>query len=134
MTVRQFLVETPQVPAMATSPSRFENTLALITGTTRGIGAAIARRFAGEGAAVVVCGRTSDQGEEVVATIRNNGHETIFRETDVRNPDAIKALVESTIGRYGHPDVLVNNVAVQTETDLQEASNADWNRVMETDF
>ncbi|NGM71130.1 SDR family oxidoreductase [Natronolimnobius sp. AArcel1] len=117
-------------------PTRLENQTAIITGSTRGIGAGIARRFASEGANVVISGRSEDAGSAVAREITNASTpgEATFFEADMRAPDEITALVDDTADRYGGIDILVNNAAVQTETGIREATLEDWNFVVETDF
>jgi NAD(P)-dependent dehydrogenase (short-subunit alcohol dehydrogenase family) len=65
---------------------------AVVTGSTRGIGAKVAKRLAAAGAAVVVSGRTASEGNAVVDEIRDNGGTAISYEFDVRNPDKIEHL------------------------------------------
>lgn len=116
------------------SSSRFEDQVVIVTGSTRGIGKEIAKRFAAEGAAVVTTGRTKSQGETVVESITEKGGTAHFVEADMRSPDDIEALFEATIDEFGTLDVLVNNAAVQTETGAGEATLDDWELVLETDF
>lgn len=114
--------------------NRFAEDVAVVTGATRGIGATIARRLATGGANVVVAGRTTDEGEGVVADIEADGGEAHFIRTDLRDPDAIAALFEATTEVYGGLDVLVNNAGVETYTGADEATMDDWASVVETDF
>jgi len=114
--------------------SRFDSDVVVVTGSTRGIGAEIARRFAAEGAAVVVAGRSTDAGEAVVDEIEADGGTAAFVETDVRAPGDVAALFEATAERFGGLDALVNNAAVQTATAADEATMTDWEFVVETDF
>ena len=114
--------------------TRHDGDIAIVTGSTKGIGAGIAKRLAAEGATVVVNGRSEDDGEEVVEAIRADGGEATFIKADMRDPAAIAALVEETADRYGQIDVLVNNAGVQTETTATEATIDDWEFVVETDF
>lgn len=113
---------------------RFDGRTAIVTGSTRGIGEAIARRLADEGASVVVSGRTVEAGEAVAGSIREAGGEASFVRTDMRDPEDVEALAEATAERYGGVDVLVNNAAVETYTGADGASLEDWNLVVETDF
>lgn len=113
---------------------RLNEDVAVVTGSTRGIGEGIARRLASEGASVVVTGRSVDNGEAVVDDITASGGEATFVHADMRDPDDIAALFEATVERFGSLDVLVNNAAVQTETAVDEATHEDWAFVLETNF
>ena len=116
------------------TPRRLDGDVALVTGSTRGIGEGVAHRLAAEGASVVVTGRTREDGEAVAAAIRDDGGDAAFVRADVRDPDDIAALVEATVEEYGGLDVLVNNAGVQTDTGADDASIEDWSFVVETDF
>jgi NAD(P)-dependent dehydrogenase (short-subunit alcohol dehydrogenase family) len=113
---------------------RFSGTVALVTGSTRGIGEGVAKRFADEGASVVVTGRSGGAGETVAADIRREGGEAVFVPADLREPSEITALIDATAEEYGRIDTLVNNAGVQTETAVDKASLDDWAFVLETDF
>jgi glucose 1-dehydrogenase len=113
---------------------RFEDRVAVVTGSTRGIGAGVAKRLAREGARVVVTGRTREAGERTVDAIREVGGEATFVRADMRDRDDIAALFEATVDAYGGVDVLVNNAGVETETGVTEATAEEWELVVETDF
>jgi NAD(P)-dependent dehydrogenase (short-subunit alcohol dehydrogenase family) len=113
---------------------RFDGRRALVTGSTRGIGEAIVRRLADEGASVVVSGRTAEEGEAVAAAIRETGGEASFVRADMRDPESIEGLIEEAVDTYGGVDVLVNNAAVETNTGADETTREDWDLVVETDF
>jgi NAD(P)-dependent dehydrogenase (short-subunit alcohol dehydrogenase family) len=84
---------------------------ALITGSTAGIGRAIARRFAAEGAAVCVTGRDQERGQEVVATIERDGGRAWFVAAELGDESACDALVARAAAAMGGLTVLVNNAA-----------------------
>ncbi|WP_428338915.1 SDR family NAD(P)-dependent oxidoreductase [Mycobacterium sp.] len=88
-----------------------EGKAALVTGSTSGIGRAIAQMFAARGASVVVTGRDAERGADVVATIRSAGGIGHFVAADLRNEDEVCRLVEAAAQQLGHLDVLVNNAA-----------------------
>ena len=119
---------------------RFAGRTAVVTGSTRGIGAAVARRFVAEGANVVVTGRSADEGDAVAADLASSTAATEsegdahFVRADMRRPEDIEALVRATSEVYGGVDVLVNNAGVQTETTAAGATMDDWEFVLETDF
>lgn len=115
---------------------RLEHTVAIVTGSTRGIGAGIAERFVDEGASVVVSGRSEGDGEAVADRLseRERAGEATFVRADMREPDDIERLIEETVAEYGRIDALVNNAGVQTDTTAEEATLEDWELVLETDF
>ena len=90
---------------------RLNQKVAIVTGSTRGVGAEIARRYAREGARVVVTGRTSQRGQAVVEEIRAGGGEAVFTPSDLTSEDSVRELVEATVAAYGRVDILVNNAA-----------------------
>jgi glucose 1-dehydrogenase len=114
--------------------NRFTGRTAVITGSTKGIGQAIAKRLAAEGAAVVITGRTVEAGERVTDEIIDTGGEAVFMQADMRVPEDIKRLIDDAVEQYGSLDILVNNAAVQTETTTSEATLEEWNLVVETNF
>ncbi len=90
---------------------RLAGKVALVTGATRGIGRAIALRFAGEGARVLITGRSVDAGAAVEAEIRRAGGEASFFAMDVGREDDVRRAVETAVGRFGKLTTLVNNAA-----------------------
>ncbi|MDR3437208.1 SDR family NAD(P)-dependent oxidoreductase [Telmatospirillum sp.] len=86
--------------------------LALVTGASRGIGAAVAKRFSAEGAHVILLARTQGALEEVDDEIRKDGGEATLVTLDLRNADAIDQMGLSLYQRFGRLDILVGNAAV----------------------
>ncbi len=114
---------------------RLVGKVALISGSTRGIGRSIAEMFAREGARVVVTGRTVDRGNKVVAGIRQAGGTAEFVELDVTNEDSVRGAVEATVEHFGRLDTLVNNAAptdaVSTSVKpLVDYTTAEWDRII----
>ena len=101
---------------------RLDGEVAIVTGSTSGIGAATAARLALEGAGVVVTGRRRDAGEAVVAEIVAAGGSAAFVHADISDESNVRRLVESAVERFGPVTVLVNNAA---PTDLVGPGNVD---------
>ncbi|NHN40429.1 SDR family oxidoreductase [Halorubellus sp. JP-L1] len=130
------MVTPTPIPGLESDGRRFEGRTALVTGSTRGIGEGVVHRLAAEGADVVVNGLDADAGETVVDDVRDreDAGDAAFVQADLRDPDAIAALVDATVDRFGGVDVIVNNAGVQTDTSTTDATLEDWNYVVETDF
>ncbi len=90
---------------------RLRDEVALVTGSTRGIGKAIAVMFAAEGARVVVTGRSRDLGQEVEKSIRDAGGEALYVPTDVGREEDVAGAVGAAVDAFGKLTILVNNAA-----------------------
>jgi len=105
--------------------------VALVTGGARNIGRAISRSLAAGGAAVMVNALTSlDEARETVRMIERAGGKAAIFVADVTDPDAVAALVDETVKRFGRLDILVNNAAVRRETDFDKITLEEWRRVI----
>ena len=85
-----------------------QDRVVLVSGGTAGLGAAIARAAAREGATVAVSGRGSDAGEAVVAELEQAGHTALYVQADVADPEQARDIVSATISHFGRIDCLVN--------------------------
>ncbi len=103
---------------------------AVVTGGGRGIGAAVARLLAGEGAAVAVSARSLDEIEAVAAEIREAGGEAHALACDVASEVEVEALAEAAIDRLGNIDILVNNAGTAYSAPLVKTTLDDWNRLL----
>ena len=88
---------------------RLKDKVAIVTGSTSGIGIGIAKLFAAEGAKVVICGRRQEKGQAVVDAIVNAGGEAWYHFMDITDLSSIDKLFADTAEKYGKIDVLVNN-------------------------
>ena len=117
------------------SGKELEGKVAIVTGASRGIGRAIAERFAAEGAKVVV-NYFSNEAEagKVVDGIKQGGAEAIAVRGDVSKSADVKHLVESAVKQFGHVDILVNNAGVMVTKPALEASEEDWDRTIDVNL
>ncbi|MDE1165229.1 MAG: SDR family NAD(P)-dependent oxidoreductase [Pseudomonas sp.] len=106
--------------------TRLQGKIALITGAGSGIGAATARRFAEEGATVVLCGRNPAPLEAVASTIRQAGGKADCCVADVSDEQAFVCAIQATARRHGRLDILVNNAMAYTWGAIDSTSTADW--------
>jgi NAD(P)-dependent dehydrogenase (short-subunit alcohol dehydrogenase family) len=91
---------------------RLSGQVAVITGSTGGMGEGISRRLAGEGATVVISGRRCEQGEQVAQKLRSSGYQAVFTRADVTVEADCIQLIRSTVDQFGRLDILVNNAAL----------------------
>ena len=114
---------------------KFENKVAIITGSTRGIGRATAELFAKEGAKVIVVGTKEELGESCVNEIKAAGGEAIFCKTDVTSDESLDNLVKTALDAYGKIDILVNNAGVGgTTANMDQITMDEWNTVLATNL
>ncbi|WP_421724892.1 L-iditol 2-dehydrogenase [Bauldia sp.] len=100
--------------------------VAVVTGGARGIGRAIAERYAAEGAITVVAARKADHGERTAAAIGGDAYSVPL---DVTSKDSIAAMVETVVGRSGRIDILVNNAAIFDLAPVLEVTPESFHRV-----
>jgi len=103
--------------------------VAVVTGSTRGIGAGIARKFAEHGARVVVHGQEKELGEKVVEAIAALRGEGALLLGDLKDEAFCRSLIRRTIGHFGRLDVLVNNAGVVHRGDIENTTIALWDEI-----
>ena len=102
----------------------------VITGAAQGIGFACARRFANDGAKVVLADIQVDKGEAAAQTVRDEGGNAMFVACDVGDRTQVEALVAKTVEAYGGLDVMISNAAVLHPADILELEEEDFDRVV----
>ena len=102
----------------------------VVTGAAQGIGLACARRFAGDGAKVVVADIQAEKGEAAAQSLRDAGGEATFVACDVGDRAQVEALVVKTVEAYGSLDVMLSNAAVLHPADILEIEEEDFDRVV----
>jgi 3-oxoacyl-[acyl-carrier protein] reductase len=108
--------------------------IAVVTGAGRGIGRAIALKFAVEGADVVCVSRTQENSEKVAAEVRALGRRAWAQAVDVADSAAVVAAAETILKEAGKVDILVNNAGVTRDGLLMRMSDADWDTVINTNL
>lgn len=110
--------------------------VAIVTGSTSGIGIGIAKVLARQGAHVVVTGRRAERGEAVAQEIRDEGFSASYHRLDIMDETSVIALIEDTVQSYGKLDILVNNAA---SVNAQDGNVADltaeaWDEMLQSDL
>lgn len=113
---------------------RLDQRVALITGSSAGIGLAIARGLAEAGATIVLNGRNADTLNAAAATLAADGHEVHTQCFDVTDSAAVSAAVQEIESRVGPLNILVNNAGIQRRGPLADFAEADWHELMRTNL
>jgi 3-oxoacyl-[acyl-carrier protein] reductase len=109
--------------------------VALVTGGSRSIGAAIAKRLATDGASVAITyTKGADAAASVIKEIEGAGGKAIAIQADAADPDAVKAAVDKTVATFGRLDVLVNNAGTAIPKPFEEATLEEMNRVIDVNL
>ena len=114
--------------------SQLANQIAVVTGAGRGIGRAIALKFAAEGADVVCVSRTQENSEKVAGEVRALGRKAWAFAVDVADSAAVNAAAGHILADCGKVDILVNNAGVTRDGLLMRMSDADWDTVLNTNL
>jgi len=113
---------------------RLEGKIAVVTGSSSGIGKAIALRFGEEGATVVVAARRVDLCHQTVAQIKQAGGSAYAQQTDISQEEQVNALMQETIARYGRIDILVNNAGLVGGGRVADTSTKMFDEVVGTNL
>jgi 3-oxoacyl-[acyl-carrier protein] reductase len=113
---------------------QLDNQIAVVTGAGRGIGRAIALKFAAEGANIACVSRTAENSGKVAAEVRALGRQAWAYAVDVADAKAVAAAAEKILTDAGRVDILVNNAGVTKDGLLMRMSEEDWDAVMNTNL
>ena len=102
----------------------------VLTGGSRGLGAAFAKRLAEYGAKIVVLDIEEIGGSAVITEIRGKGRDAIFIKTDIVNKDEVQAAADKVIAEYGRVDVLVNNATAMSRASILDMDDKEWDEVL----
>jgi acetoacetyl-CoA reductase len=109
--------------------------VAIVTGSSRGLGRAIAKEFADHGTKVVLNYYTNrEAADELLAELKEKGQEAIVVQAGVAHPDDCDRLIDEAVKRYGGVDILVNNAGVNRDRTIRRMSAEEWREVIATDL
>jgi NAD(P)-dependent dehydrogenase (short-subunit alcohol dehydrogenase family) len=113
---------------------RLKNKVAVITGSSKGIGKGCARVFAREGAAVVIVSRTAETGRAMAQEIQDKGGRAIYVQTDVSRSEQVQNMINHTIEAFGRLDILINNAGYHISKNIEETSEEEWDFIINTNL
>lgn len=108
--------------------------VSIITGSSRGLGKAMAKALSMAGSDVVITSRSKSSLDELIENIRSKGHRVLGVELDVCCYTSIIAMVEKTIEEFGHVDILINNAGTNVRKSALELTWEDWDKVLDTNL
>ncbi len=113
---------------------RLKDKVAIITGSSKGIGEGCARVFAREGAAVVITSRHEKEAEAMAQCINAAGGTAVAIGVDVSDAVMVRRMVDDTISRFGRLDILVNNAGQHLPKNIEQTSEEEWDHIISTNL
>lgn len=107
---------------------------AIVTGASRGIGAAIAHRLCETGANVVLCSRSAESVAQIADTLQDKGYTVFSMAADISQKEDVESLIEKTIEQFSGIDILVNNAGITRDMLLMRLKDEDWDAVLQTNL
>ena len=108
--------------------------VAIVTGASRGIGEAIARKFCQEGASVMLCSRSAESVAAIAEALSSDGGDAKSTQANISNKTDVEALVDLTLEEFGSVDILVNNAGITRDTLFMRMKDEDWDAVIQTNL
>jgi NAD(P)-dependent dehydrogenase (short-subunit alcohol dehydrogenase family) len=113
---------------------KLKDKVAIVTGSSKGIGEGIAKVFVREGAKVVVTCRTQEAGKRMVEELKKDHGRAMYIQTDVTKSDDIRRMIDTTIQTFGKLDILVNNAGYHLSKNVEETSEDEWEFIINTNL
>lgn len=107
---------------------------AIVTGASRGIGAAIARKLCEAGANVALCSRSAEAVAAIADTLNSEGYTAISTAADISKKGDVEALIKTVLDKFSQIDILVNNAGITRDTLLMRLQDEDWDAVLQTNL
>ncbi len=107
---------------------------AIVTGASRGIGAATAKQLCEVGANVVLCSRSTESIAQTADVLNDKGYTVLAMAADISKKEDVEALVEATIAEFSQIDILVNNAGITRDMLLMRLKDEDWDAVLQTNL
>lgn len=107
---------------------------AIVTGASRGIGAAIARKLCEAGANVALCSRSAEAVAAIADPLNSEGYTAISTAADISKKGDVEALIKTVLDRFSQIDILVNNAGITRDTLLMRLQDEDWDAVLQTNL
>jgi len=113
---------------------KLKDKVAIVTGSTRGIGQGIAQVFSREGACVAVVARGEEAGEKMAEELGARNNRAIFIKTDVSDSASVRNMIKTTVDTFGKLDILVNNAGYHISKNVEETSEEEWEFIINTNL
>lgn len=113
---------------------KLKDKVAIVTGSSKGIGEGIARVFSSEGARVVIICRTESEGIRMADELGADEERSLFVRTDVTRSEDIRGMIDATIRTFGRIDILVNNAGYHISKNIEDTSEAEWEFIINTNL